>query len=430
MTLRVSSASRLRGTVHAPPDKSISHRAVILASLARGTSRISNYLQGRDTALTLRGLGQLGVNVEHDAGDVLVTGTGGTGLRESSAALDVGMSAATMRFVAGLVAPEPFLTVLVGDARTHQRPMSRIVEPLRAMGARILGANGDRNAPLAIRGGPLRGVDWALPVASAEAKTAVLLAGLRAEGPTTVRTPLPCRDHTERLLAAMGVAVHLPDPTTVEIQGSAGPLSPLDFRVPGEMSVAVYWLVAGSVHPDADITIADVCVNPMRTAILEALLSMGADIEVLDTEDDGVEPTATLRVRSARLHGTTITPEMVPRMIDEFPGFLLAACLAEGRTEINGVGDLRSKKSNRLETVAGEYRRLGARIEIHGDRMAVEGRARLTGSVTHSHGDHRLGNSLATAGLVAEGTTIVEGDDVIAATSYPDFLADLGRLAS
>jgi len=429
MTLEIRPAARLRGMVQAPPDKSISHRAVIMAALADGTSRIRNYLQGRDNTLTLQALAQLGVDIQEDSGDLVVHGAGARGFQESADVLNVGMSAATMRFLAGLVAAEPFLSILVGDSRTHERPMSRIVEPLRAMGAQILGARGGTTAPLAIQGGSLRGIEWNLEVASAEAKTSLLLAGLRAEGPTTVRTPLPCRDHTERLLRAMGVPVSVPDPTVVTIPGRGAPLSPLDFRVPGEMSVAVYWLVAGSIHPDADIAITDVCINPMRTAIIEVLTAMGANIEVLDVVD-GIEPTATLRVRSARLHGTDVTPDQVPRMIDEFPGFLLAACLAEGPTTIRGAADLRSKKSNRIETVAGEYRKLGARIEVHDDGMTVAGNARLTGAVTSSHGDHRLGNSLATAGLVARGTTIVHDDQVIADTSYPGFLADMQRLAS
>jgi 3-phosphoshikimate 1-carboxyvinyltransferase len=227
----------------------------------------------------------------------------------------------------------------------------------------------------------------------------------------------------------MGMAVENEDPCVVSIAGKMDPLQPVDFRIPGEISVAVYWLAVGSVHPDADITITDVCMNPTRTAVVEALLDMGARIDVVDVVD-GIEPTATLRVRSAPLHGTTITPEMVPRMIDEFPGFLLAASLADGPTEVRGAEDLRSKKSDRLGTVAGEYRKLGAHIDVHEDGLTIHGNSRLHGSVTNSHGDHRLGNSLAVAGLVAEGTTVIEGDAVIAGTSYPNFIADLRRLAS
>ncbi|GAB3086007.1 3-phosphoshikimate 1-carboxyvinyltransferase [Nocardioides zeae] len=429
MPLVVSRARRLRGVVHAPPDKSISHRAVILASLAAGRSRISNYLDGDDNALTLEALSQLGVAFTRDEGEIIVEGVGAAGLAEAHEVLRTGRSAATMRFVAGLVAPEPHLTILSGVARTNERPMARIIDPLRAMGATVLGANGGTTPPLAVLGGSLRGVDWSLDIASAEAKTSIMLAALRAEGPTTVRTPLPCRDHTERLVQAMGVDVGRTDPTVVTLPGDRRDLLPLDFRVPGEMSVAVYWLVAGSVHPDADITITDVCMNPTRIGVLEALTSMGADISVVN-ETDGIEPVATLRVRSAQLHGTTITPDLVPRMIDEFPGFILAACLADGPTVIQGAEDLRNKKSNRLETVAQEYRKLGATIDVTSDGMTVAGGARLRGATTDSHGDHRLGNSLATAGLLAEGETVIENDGVIAATSYPAFIENLRRLAS
>lgn len=429
MTLVVSPARRLRGVVEAPPDKSISHRAVILASLATGRSRISNYLAGNDNDLTLEALSRLGVAFTRDDGNILVEGVGASGLTEAHEVLQMGRSAATMRFVAGLVAPEPHLTILSGAPRTNERPMARIIDPLRAMGATVLAANGGSTPPLAVLGGSLQGVDWTLDVASAEAKTSIMLAALRAEGPTTVRTPLPCRDHTERLVQAMGVDVDWKDPTVVTLPGRGADLLPLDFRVPGEMSVAVYWLVAGSVHPDADITITDVCMNSTRVGLLEVLTAMGADITVVE-QTDGIEPVATLRVRSAQLHGTEITPDLVPRMIDEFPGFVLAACLAEGPTMIQGAEDLRNKKSNRLETVAGEYRKLGAEIEVTSDGMVIAGGARLRGTTTDSHGDHRLGNSLATAGLLAEGETFIENDAVIAATSYPAFFEDLHRLAS
>lgn len=429
MALTVCPARRLRGVVKAPSDKSISHRAVILASLAMGRSYIRNYLEGQDNDLTLEALRCLGVSFTREGDLVTVDGVGRAGLMESHQVLEVGRSAATLRFIAGLVAPDPHFTVLSGVPRTNERPMARVIDPLRAMGATILGGNDDTTPPLAIRGGNLHGVDWALDIASGEAKTAILLAALRAEGPTTVRTPLPCRDHTERMIQAMGMTIGMADPTIVTIPGSGTDLLPIDFTVPGEMSVAVYWLVAGSVHPDAEITITDVCMNSTRTGLLEVLATMGADITVLE-RTDGIEPVATLRVRSSQLHGTTITPDLVPRMIDEFPGFVLAACLADGPTMIRGAADLRSKKSNRLETVAEEYCKLGADIQVTEDGMIIAGGSSLHGAVTDSHGDHRLGNSLATAALLADSDTVIKNDAVIAATSYPAFLEDLQRLTS
>lgn len=430
MTITVHPAARLRGTLRMPPDKSLSHRAVILASFAEGRSRVDNYLPGDDTDRTIRCLQQLGVRIERDGSAVIVDGLGREPYSESKIVLDVGMSAASMRFLAGAVASSPILTVLTGSWRTQQRPMARIIEPLTAMGASILAT--DRScAPLAIRGRHLTGRSVELSVASAEAKTAVLLAAVRAEGPTTVRTPLRCRDHTERMLSHLGASIYVSDDgCEVMINPDGEPLRPLEWRVPGEMSVAVYWLVVGSVHPDADLVLEDVCMNPTRTALLEALERMGATIDIVRTDDSGIEPVADLRVRSARLHGTTIEPEMVPRMTDELPGFLLAAALADGRTTITGAEDLRQKKSNRIETVAEQYRRLGARIEATPDGLVIDGVPQLSGGYVSSCGDHRLGNSLVAAALVSNGPVEVADHEVIAGTSYPHLWDDLRKVTA
>ncbi len=427
MQITARQAAALHGIVEAPADKSIAHRAAILNALCEGRAELTNYLAGRDTHLTLRALRQLGVRVETPPGRVIIDGCGRCGFREPLQPLYVGRSATTMRFLAGLVAASPITTMLTGTRRSNVRPMGRIAKPLRTMGASVMGRTGDL-APLSIRGGVLRGIHHHLEVASGEAKTAVMLAALQAEGETLLTGPEPSRDHTENMLRAMGAVVHSEE-ASVRVQPMSVPLRPLDMRIPGEISVAVYWLVTASVHPDAEVLVRNVCVNPTRTGLLDVLGTMGADIEVIDRGMWGPEPVADIRVRSARLTAAEIGPELVPRMIDEFPGFVLAAAMARGRTRIAGADELRRKKSDRISSVIQEYRRLGVEIEERPDGMVITGGRRLRGARCRAHGDHRLASSLAFAGLVADGTTSVDGAELVERVSYPTFMADVNRVA-
>lgn len=426
MQLTVRRAAGLHGVVSAPPDKSIAHRAAVLNALADEPAEIEDYLDGHDTRLTLQALRQVGVGVSRGGERVVVTGRGGAPFEEPDQPLYVGRSATTMRFMAGLLAASPLSVVLTGTRRTNVRPMARVADPLREMGAHVSGRAGDR-APLLLRGGPIRGIRHRFGVPTAEAKTAVIVAALQASGETVLSFPRPSRDHTERMLRAMGANVETSD-ATIRVEPVTRPLRPLSMRVPGEISVAVYWLVAASVHPDADVTVRNVCVNPSRTGLLDVLTRMGARIDVLNERSWGVEPVADIRVRSSQLDGVEVGPDDVPRMIDEFPGFVLAAALAKGTTRIREADELRRKKSDRIAMVAQEYRRLGARIEEAPGGMTITGVERLHGARCRAHGDHRLASSLAFAGLVADGGTVVDGAELIERVSYPGFGRDLERV--
>jgi 3-phosphoshikimate 1-carboxyvinyltransferase len=430
MEATVREARQLRGRVRAPSDKSISHRGVILNALADGEATIENFLVGSDCLNSLRALRAVGVPSTRQGTTVRLRGRGLAGFRESANILNAGTSATTVRFMSGLLASDPNLTVFTGAPSLRARPMTRISEPLTAMGATVLTRAGG-TPPLVIKGGRLRGIEYSLHVASSEVKTCLILAGLRADGRTVIHSPLRTRDHTEQMLRAMGASIASEEDGLVTVvEPLSRPLSPFSMRVPGEISAAVYWLVVGSVHPDADILIEDVGMNQHRTGLIDVLCAMGADITMLNERVDGLEPVADVRVRSARLRGTTIEPETVPRMIDEFPGFVLAAALAEGETVIRGAADLRSKKSNRIGKVALEYARLGADVTETADGLHIRGVRRLRGARCSAHGDHRLANSLAVAGLVAEGETSIDGAEAITKVSYPSFWSDLKRVVA
>ncbi len=431
MEQSIRAPRRLRGTVVVPGDKSISHRAALLNAVASGPAVVENFLQADDCLATLECLRALGVtwSLEGDgAGRLRIEGVGRGGLRESEDVLDARNSGTTMRLLAGVLAGQPFLSILSGDASLRSRPMDRIVEPLRAMGAQVWGRAGDSFPPIAIRGGDLRGVRYRLPVASAQVKSALLLAGLQAEGETAIEEPVATRDHTERMLQAMGACL--------EREGDAIRLSPLDselepmsLRVPGDISAAAFWMVAAALHPDAEIRLPDVGVNPTRSGIIDVLRAMGADLEVGEEREQGGEPVADIVVRSSRLSPATVGGDVLPRLIDEVPALAVAAALTPGRTVVRGAGELRVKESDRIASTAGELRRLGARVEELSDGLAIEGVEQLGGGRCQSHGDHRLAMALAVVGLVAGGETIVEGAEA-ASVSYPSFWEDLRILAS
>jgi len=428
MNRTVRPARRLRGTIEPPGDKSISHRAAILNAIAQGEAAVDNFQTGADCLATIRCLRALGIRIESPApGALRVQGAGRSGLREASAILNAANSGTTLRLLAGLLAAQSFFSVLTGDASLRSRPMGRIVEPLRAMGARIQGRAGGTRPPLAIEGGRLRGVRHRLPVASAQVKSALTLAGLYAEGETVLEAPAPSRDHTERMLRAMGAAIVV-GKGGLRVSPLTGDLAPLSLRVPGDISAAAFWMVAAAAHPDAELRLTGVGVNPSRSGIVDALRAMGARIAVEEEQTWGCEPVADIVVHSSHLRGTVIEGTLIPRLIDEVPALAVAACLAEGETVVRDAGELRVKESDRIRATAGELRRLGARIQELPDGMVIHGVGSLRGAACGSHGDHRLAMALAVAGLLAAGETTVRSAEAVA-ISYSSFWNDLDRVA-
>lgn len=433
MEQRVRSPSRLRGTVVVPGDKSVSHRAAILNALASGPARVENFLVGEDTGATLDCLRALGVGWSlEEAGGLGMTlhihGPGRERLRESEDILDARNSGTTMRLLAGVLAAQPFFSVLTGDSSLRSRPMDRVVHPLRKMGGQVWGRGDGAYPPLAIRGGELQGIHYRMPVASAQVKSALLLAGLFAGGETVVEEPVPTRDHTERMLRAMGARLSREE-GLVRVEPLARELSPLDLRVPGDISAAAFWMVAAALHPDAELHLPGVGVNPTRSGIIDVLRDMGADLEVAEEREQGGEPVADITVRSSRLAPAEVSGDLVPRLIDEIPVLAVAAALTPGRTFIRDAAELRVKESDRIATTCRELGRLGARVEELPDGLAIDGVPSLSGARCQSHGDHRLAMALGVAGLLARGETVIAGAGA-AEVSYPAFWSDLTLLAS
>lgn len=408
----------LRGQWHVPGDKSVSHRAVMLGAIAEGTTRIRGFLEGEDTRATARVFEQLGVRIEApNASERIVHGVGLHGLRAPSGELDCGNAGTGMRLLAGVLAGQAFDSVLVGDVSLSRRPMRRVTEPLAAMGARIDTDDGGM-PPLRIHGGRrLHGIDYALPVASAQVKSAVLLAGLYAQGETIVREPHPTRDYSERMLAAFGWPIAF-SPGHARLSGGHV-LRACDVDVPADFSSAAFFLVAASVVPGSELLLHAVGLNPRRTGLLQALRLMGADITEHNPGSHGGEPVADLLVRHAPLHGIDVPEALVPDMIDEFPALFVAAACASGRTRVSGAAELRVKESDRIATMATGLRALGADIEERPDGAVIEG-GRLHGGDVDSHGDHRIAMSFAIAAQLADGEVRI-GDVANVATSFPGF---------
>lgn len=444
---RVSSARRLRGELHLPGDKSISHRALLLAALADGTSRIVGAGDGADVRSTAGVLRAFGVTVDRlrdddRTVDYRVVSPGVDGLAEPATTVDCGNSGTTLRLVAGLAAGLPLRCTLDGDDLLRGRPVARIIEPLRRMGAVLQARADDSLPPLTVTGRPpLVAIDHATPVPSAQVKSAVLLAGLRAEGRTTVVESVATRDHTERMLRARGVAV-VREPTSgggasVAVDGGSV-VRAMDDRVPGDVSAAAFWLVAGAAHPDAELVLRGVGVNPTRRAVIDLLRAMGAEIVERAVEarsEDGVagedgaagEPRADLIVRSSALRGIDLGPADVAAAIDEIPVLCLAAAVASGTTTIRGAGELRHKESDRIAGIATGLRALGGDVAVDGDDLTIRGGRPLHGATTDPLHDHRLAMTFAVAGLLATGTTTVL-EPSSATVSYPGFFDDLERV--
>jgi 3-phosphoshikimate 1-carboxyvinyltransferase len=423
----VRPARALAGELVVPGDKSVSHRALLLNAIADGAARVRGLGPGADVRSTERCLQALGVTIEPDGPDArVVRGAGLRGLREPEDVLDAGNSGTTMRLMCGMLAGQPFLSVLTGDASLRRRPMARVLDPLRAMGAQAWGRAGGALAPLAIQGGGLRGLDYALPVASAQLKSALLLAALYAEGLTHLREPAASRDHTERMLRAQGVALRT-DGLDGYLTPPSTPLRPVDIDVPGDFSSAAYWLVAACVHPAARVTVRGVGVNPGRTGLLDVLQDMGARIAVSDARDVGGEPVADLTAESSDLRGVAIGGDVIPRVLDEVPVLAVAMAVARGPSRIDDAAELRVKESDRLHAVALELGRMGAEVEEEPAALAFAGDSRLRGATVASHDDHRLAMALAVAALVADGETTIEAADSVA-ISYPGFWDHLASL--
>jgi 3-phosphoshikimate 1-carboxyvinyltransferase len=429
VTVRVSPIGRLRGILEVPGDKSISHRAALFGALAEGRTEITGFLEGEDCLNTLKAVRALGAGVTRKGpGHYLVDGAGLTGLVEPDNVIDCGNSGTTARLLLGVLAGQPFCTVLTGDESLRRRPMGRVAEPLRQMGATVVGRDGGRRLPLAVCGArPLKALRYSSPVASAQVKTALLLAGLWADGPVTVEEPAASRDHTERMLASFGARLTV-SPRRVSLT-PGGRLTGQPIAVPGDLSSAAFFLVAAAVLPEASVTVQNVGVNPTRTGALDVLAAMGARIGRPEGGGaGGAEPAADLTVTSGPLRGTEIAGELVPRLIDEVPVLAVAACVADGRTVIRDAAELRVKESDRIATIAAQLGRMGADITERPDGLEIRGGRRLRAAVVRSGGDHRVAMALVVAGLAAQGNTLVEDTECIA-TSFPGFLPALNGLA-
>ena len=421
----------LRGTLTVSGDKSISHRAVMLGSLATGTTEIEGFLPGEDCLSTIRCFRSMGVQIEQNGSSVKVFGRGLRELTAPAGILDCGNSGTTTRLLSGVLAAQHFNSVLSGDASIQRRPMKRIMIPLRAMGADITSVSGNDCAPLSVHGKQLYGIHFNSPIASAQVKSAVLLAGLYASGQTTVTEPALSRDHTERMLRSFGAKVLTgnfegrPSVTVTETQNLYG----TEISVPGDISSAAFFLVGASIVPGSEVVLRNVGINPTRDGVISALRAMGAKIEVLEVRNEDSEPAADLLVRYAPLHGTEIGGALIPRLIDELPVLAAAAAVAEGRTVIRDAAELKVKESNRIRTMAEGLSRLGAKVEETEDGLIIDGGAALHGGEVESYLDHRVAMSFAILSLVTDGEVRISDPDCVN-ISAPTFYEDLKSLLS
>jgi 3-phosphoshikimate 1-carboxyvinyltransferase len=420
--VRIEPARAVRGTFTLPGDKSISHRVAIVGAMADGETRVKNFGSAADCASTLACLRGLGIAIRREGGEVVIEG-GRASWREPSAVLDAGNSGSTIRMLSGALAGRPFATTLTGDDSLRRRPLERVAAPLRAMGASIETTDG--RAPITIRGGTLRGMRHELAVASAQVKTAILLAGLQAEGRTTVREPMPSRDHTERMLPAFGVRVER-DGLEASVAGGAR-LHGTTVDVPADASSAAFLVVAALVLPDSEVRLPGVLLSPTRAAFLEVLRAMGGRIESTLTASEP-EPVGTIVASSSALRGTSVDPAVVPSLVDEVPALAVAAAFASGETTITGASELRVKESDRIAALAQGLTAMGARVRELPDGLVVTGGAKLRGAHVESFDDHRIAMALAVAALGAEGATAIERGEC-ASVSFPEFFGMIERAA-
>lgn len=422
--MEIKKQTRLRGELTVPGDKSISHRAVMFGSLAQGTTRITHFLEGADCLSTISCFRKMGVDIERNASEILVHGKGLHGLSAPSEILDVGNSGTTTRLISGILAGQSFTSELNGDASIQSRPMKRIMTPLQSMGADIVSIKGNECAPLRITGKSLQAVHYQSPVASAQVKSCVLLAGMYADGITRVTEPVLSRNHTEIMLNYLGAKV-TSQGTTASIEPEPL-LKAREIQVPGDISSAAYFIAAGLLTPDSQILLRNVGINPTRDGILKVCRAMGANITLLNVNEEG-EPVADLLIRSSQLHGTTVEGSIIPTLIDEIPMIAVMAAFAEGTTVIRDAAELKVKESDRIAVVTEGLRRMGADIQPTEDGMIIHGGKPLQGAKINSYLDHRIAMSFAVAGTICDGTMdIVNGDCVN--ISYPGFYKDLYSL--
>lgn len=419
MELIINKASKnFAGDITVPGDKSISHRAIMLGALAEGTSTVEGFLWGEDCLSTVSCFKKLGIDIKVNKSQVIIQGKGLYGLAEPSQILDVGNSGTTIRLISGILAGQEFTSFLTGDKSICKRPMGRITVPLEKMGAIILGRQKGQLAPLAIKGGDLKGIAYTTPVASAQIKSSLILAGLFADGWTEITEPAKSRNHTEVMLKGFGADLQ-EDGKTVRIKGRPR-LIGQDINVPGDISSAAFFLTAGAILADTKIIIKNVGLNPTRTGIIDVLKAMGANLEILDKTEINGELRGNVKVTSSTLKGIKIGGDLIPRLIDEIPILAVAAAFASGVTEIRDAQELKVKESNRLTAIATELNKMGAKIEELPDGLRITGQQKLVGTVVESYNDHRIAMALAIAGLKAAGTTIVKDSEIID-VSFPGF---------
>lgn len=422
----IKAARAVGGEISVPGDKSISHRSIMFGSIANGITRVTGFLRGEDNMSTLNAFRAMGVEVEDDGNTLTIHGRGLHGLQEPADILDCGNSGTSIRLLTGLLAGQSFFSVLTGDKYLRKRPMKRVVGPLAKMGARIAGRDGGEKAPLAITGSKLNGISYDSPVSSAQVKSAILLAGLYASGETVVREPHLSRDHSERMLRHFGADIEADGPV-VKIRGGRE-LNGQEIVVPGDISSAAFFLVAGLIVPDSELLIRGVGVNPTRTGIIDILNLMGADLTLQNQREVSGEPVADILVRTSSLKGIEIGGDLVPRAIDEFPVLCIAAACASGRTVVRDAHELRVKETDRIKAMAENLHLAGVSVEETEDGMIIEGGGRFTPFVADSKGDHRIAMSMLVAGLVTPGSSRVDDVECIA-TSFPNFFALLEQVA-
>jgi 3-phosphoshikimate 1-carboxyvinyltransferase len=431
MVREVSRPERLRGSIEIPGDKSISHRAVMFNALANGSATVTNLSGGADCTSTIGIFREMGVEIDRTPGPsgrgdtVIITGVGMHGLVEPKEILDAGNSGTTTRLMSGLLAGRPIMTVITGDDSLRSRPMGRVINPLRTMGAEISARDDGQLAPIVFHGGSLHGIEYDMPVASAQLKSCLLLAGLRAIGSTVIKQPDVTRDHTERMLSGMGADIEV---NGLSVTTRESELTAADVEVPGDVSSAAFWIVAAAAHPDADVTLSNVGINPTRTGIFDVLQGMGVEIEFQNRRTVAGEPVADLRVRSSHLKGVDIGGDVIPLMIDEVPIVAVAAAMAEGTTRITEATELRVKESDRISATTAWLKAAGVEYEEAEDGFTIHGGGRIQSAVADSFEDHRIAMSLAIAGVVSEGTIGIERAESVD-ISYPTFWRDLDTLS-
>ncbi len=418
----------LQGTIQIPADKSISHRSIMFGALAEGKTTIHNFLRGEDCLSTLNAFRALGVPIADDGETIIVEGVGFKGLKAASEAIDVGNSGTTIRLMMGILAGQPFTTTLFGDDSLAKRPMNRVMLPLQEMGADLTGASGSEFPPITVTGTDrLQPIRYQLPVASAQVKSAVIFAALQAEGTSTIIEKEPTRNHTEEMIKQFGGAISCSnDGKTITVAGPQT-FTGREVTVPGDISSAAFFLVAGAVTDDSVITLTNVGINPSRTGILDVMEAMGADLTMLTVDQEN--QSAALKIKTSQLQATTISGEIIPRLIDELPIIALLATQAAGQTIIKDAEELKVKETNRIDATAEELQKMGADIIPTADGLIINGPTPLKGAVVDSRGDHRIGMMLAVAALIAEGETHLERSEAVA-VSYPDFFADLQNLTA